>query len=85
MPEKLFNFLGSLPFLLIVKKLDHDHIAMNWTRIAEAILIAVISGLFAGYISLTRLEAKFDILAEQVKTGQQQLFDHINQNKSHRR
>ncbi len=84
MPEKLIDFLGNMPFLLVVKKLDHDHIALNWARIIEAILIAVISGLFAGYVSFNRLEAKFDMLAEQVKIGQQQLFDHINQDKPRR-
>lgn len=85
MPEKLVELLGHLPFLLIVKKLDHDHIAVNWARIVEAILIAIISGAFAGYISLARLEAKFDMLSEQVKTTQQHLFDHMVQDKSHRR
>lgn len=85
MPEKLVELLGHLPFLLIVKKLDHDHIAVNWARIVEAILIAIISGAFAGYISLARLAAKFDMLAEQVKVGQQQLFEHVNHDKSSRR
>lgn len=85
MPDKLIEILGYMPFLLIVRKLDRDHITFNWGRLLEAIIIALISGFFAGYVSLNRLEAKFDLVAEQVKVTQQHLFDHVNNDKTPRR
>lgn len=51
-----------IPFMLMIG--DKPHI--NMPRIIEAVVIAVIVGAFAGYISLGKLEVKFDGFKESM-------------------
>lgn len=86
MPEKLAKLLGVIPFMMMVKNPEgENHITVNWTRILEAIIIAAVTGFVASYVSVAKLEVRFDMLSDQVKITQQQLFDHMNENRPSRR
>ncbi len=78
MPERFVSFLGGVPFLLITKQSDGNHASVNWARIVEALIIAILGGLLSGYIAVQKLEVKFDLLSEQTKQTQEQLFNHVN-------
>lgn len=66
--EKLLEFM---PFLMTV---DGRH-KVNPTRIIEAIIISLISGAFAGYIALQKMEVKFEGLQTTVSEIKQDVRD----------
>jgi len=51
------RFLDFIPFLMTV---DRRH-KINSTRILEALIIAIIGGVFAGYIAFSKMEVKQDM------------------------
>jgi len=56
------RFLDFIPFLMTV---DRRH-KINSTRILEALIIAIIGGVFAGYIAFSKMEVKFEYLQTNV-------------------
>lgn len=78
MPERFVSLLGGIPFLLITNQDNRRHISVNWSRLVEALIIAILGGLLSGYIAVQKLEVKFDLLSGQVKQTQEQFFEHIN-------
>lgn len=58
--ERLFDFA---PFMLMV---DHKP-SLNVSRIVEGLIIGLVAGAFAGYISIKELEVKVDNLSEKTE------------------
>lgn len=78
MPEKIFTLLGCIPFLITQRCDDgKQQIRFNLTRIVEALIIAIVSGIFSGYIALQKIEVKMDLLMKQVDKVESRLDDHI--------
>lgn len=50
-----------LPFLLIIKS-GHESVKINFARIVEAVIMAVIVGLLTSYITVRELTIKVDAL-----------------------
>lgn len=63
MPDHITQIIGSLPFFLLTTE---GHIKINKSRIIEAVIIAILGGLVAGYVSVKQLEVKMDILQKKV-------------------
>ena len=63
MPDNLHHIIGSLPFFILS---TDGHLKINRARIAEAVIIAVIGGLVAGWVSVKQLEVKMDMLQKKV-------------------
>lgn len=66
------KFLDYIPFLMMV---DRRH-KINSTRILEAIIIAIIGGAVAGYISFSKMEVRFEnmqITVSELKQDVQKL------------
>ena len=55
------SLLNLIPFVLTTQNKVH----MNWSRVLEAIIIAIIGGAMAGYISVKELTVKFEMLTNQ--------------------
>ena len=55
------SLLNLIPFVLTTQNKVH----MNWSRVLEAIVIAIIGGAMAGYISVKELTVKFEMLTNQ--------------------
>ena len=55
------SLLNLIPFVLTTQNKVH----MNWSRVLEAIIIAIIGGAMAGYISIKELTVKFEMLTNQ--------------------
>ena len=55
------SLLNLIPFVLTTQNKVH----MNWSRVLEAIVIAIIGGAMAGYISVKELTVKFEMLTSQ--------------------
>ena len=71
MQDQLFAILGGLPFFLLS---TDGHVKINKSRIIEAVIIAVIGGLVAGYVSVKQLEVKMDILQKKVDTIYEDIY-----------
>ncbi|MBT9165104.1 MAG: hypothetical protein DDT23_01119 [candidate division WS2 bacterium] len=54
--------ISLIPFVLTTQSKIH----MNWSRILEAVIIALIGGAMAGYIAVRELTVKFEMLNKQV-------------------
>lgn len=53
-PEHIRAFVAALPFFLM----SGDTIKLNWSRIIEAMLIAVLTAGFSGYMLISKLDTK---------------------------
>ncbi len=63
MPDRLYQILGGIPFFLLS---TDGHLKANKSRIIEAVIISVIGGLVAGWVSVKQMEVKLDILQKKV-------------------
>lgn len=77
MPEKFLSMLTSIPFMMILSASDRRQIRMNWARILEAAIFAVIGGLLAGYVSVKVLESKMLTMEHQVDKIETLIIRHI--------
>lgn len=60
MPDKLLSFI---PFIMSV----NGEYKINMTRIIEAVIISVLGGAVAGYITMVKMEVKMADLKEDVR------------------
>jgi len=58
----LNNLITFIPFLIV----HNSKIQFNYTRILEAVIIAVIAGTMAGYTTLKTLEVRIASIEQQV-------------------
>lgn len=79
MTEKLFTFLGGLPFFLMVQNPNGRNVQFNWTRLFEALVIAILGGVLAGYIAVQKIEVQIEVLTKQVDRIQYRLDEHVVQ------
>jgi hypothetical protein len=70
MPHRLYEFLGGIPFLLIVE----GKVKMNYTRIVEALVIALLSAIATTYLATNELKIKFAYLEGQNNRVEAQLI-----------
>jgi hypothetical protein len=70
MPHRIYDFLGGIPFLLITE----GKIKMNYTRIIEALVIALFSAIVTTYLATNELKIKFAYLEGQNNRVEMQLI-----------
>ncbi len=61
MPQRLIDFLGGLPFFL----LNEGKINFNYARIIEGLIIALVTGFIASYVTVAELKVKLAYLEGQ--------------------
>lgn len=60
---KMMAIGASVPFFLITKDSKHG---LNWTRIAEALIIAAVAGMVSGYVNDVKTKAELEGLKADV-------------------
>jgi uncharacterized membrane-anchored protein YhcB (DUF1043 family) len=53
----------------------NDRLGIRYQRVFEAVVISVISGIFAGYIAVQRMEVQLENLQKQTEYIQKQVDD----------
>jgi hypothetical protein len=69
-PHRIFDFLGGFPFLLAID----GKVKMNYTRIVEALVIALLSAIATTYLATNELKIKFAYLEGQNTRVEAQLI-----------
>lgn len=65
MKEKLYEIL---PFIIpFIGNMENQKHYISYSRVIEAILISIISGVFASYMTVKELQIKFQYLEDTVK------------------
>ena len=76
MPERMFNLLGSIPFLLMTEEGGRRKVRANWARIVE-ILMTIIAILWFLSSRMDKVEVKIDSIEKQVQTLDARVFQHM--------
>lgn len=62
MPEKIVHIFGLFPFMIQSITEDGEKtVKLNWARVLEALLIAVVGGVFASYLMLRDMRVEFEL------------------------
>lgn len=61
--EKLFEMLGGIPFLMTI----NNELKINKARIFEALIIAVLTAGITSYVTLEKMQIKYDTLVTRVE------------------
>lgn len=73
-PPGRFDWIGLVPFFL---KTGEDP-KLNFSRIVEAVIIAIIAGALSGYISVAKLEVRVENLCAENSRQEKRIDDNLS-------
>lgn len=73
MPEKYKNIIEHIPFLIGAV----GHVKVNYTRLIEALIIAIMTAFGTSYMTVERLTIKYEALNDRVNSVEKTV-DHLH-------